>query len=261
MLNPKNVGAVILAAGKGTRLNCVDKPKVMLEIGGKPIVSYIVETLKLAGFKKEQIYLVVGFQKEKVMEYFGDTVSYAAQDEQNGTAHAAYVGMTSLPKEIEQVLVLGGDDSAFYTKASLLDFIDKHIETGAKLSLLSAEVENPGRVGKIVRYPDKSIAIVEKEYWTEVEEKIKEISTGTFCFDRAWFENMYPTMLPLRKLGEYGLPTALAVARGEGVKYQVIKLDDSSEWFGINTVEELKEANIRITKGSECTNFEIRKFE
>ncbi len=260
-LNLNSVGAVILAAGRGSRLNCVEKPKVMLEIGGKPIVSYIIETLKLAGFKKEQICLVVGFQKEKVMEYFGDSVSYAVQDEQKGTAHAAYTGMKSLPKEVEQVLVLGGDDSAFYTKKTLLDFIQKHTEAGTKLSLLSVELENPSRVGRVVRYPDKSIAIVEKEYWTEVEENMKEISTGTFCFDRAWFENMYPTMPMLRKLGEYALPVALAVARGEGAKYQVIKLDNSSEWFGINTVEELKESNIRITKGSECSNFEIRKFE
>lgn len=244
-LDLNRVGAVILAAGRGTRLNCVDKPKVMLEIGGKPIVSYIIETLKSVGFKKEQICLVVGFQKEKVMKYFGDSVSYAVQDEQKGTAHAAYTGMKSLPKEIEQVLVLGGDDSAFYTKESLLDFIQTHTETGAKLSLLSVELENPSRVGRVVRYPDKSVAIVEKEYWTEVEEKIKEISTGTFCFDRAWFEKMYPTMLPLRKLGEYGLPTALAVARGEGVKYQVVRLADPKEWLGINTRDELEEANKR----------------
>ncbi len=260
-LNLDKIGVVILAAGRGTRLNCVDKPKVMLEIGDKPIVSYIVETLKSAGFKKEQICLVVGFQKEKVIEYFGDSVSYAVQEEQKGTAHAAYIGMKLLPKEIEQVLVLGGDDSAFYTEKTLLDFIQKHIETGAKLSLLSVELENPARVGRIARYPDKSIAIIEKEYWTEVEENMKEISTGTFCFDRAWFEKMYPTMPMLRKLGEYALPAALAVARGEGAKYQVIKLENSNEWFGINTKEELDEANIRITKGSECTNFEIRKFE
>jgi len=248
MLNQEKIGAVILAAGRGTRLNCVDKSKVMLEIGGEPIVSYIIETLKSAGFKKEQICLVVGFQKEKVMEYFGDAVSYAVQDEQNGTAHAAYTGMIALPKEIEQVLVLGGDDSAFYTKKTLLDFIEKHTETNAKLSLLSVELENPSRVGRIVRYPDKSIAIVEKEYWTEVEENMKEISTGTFCFDRAWFQNMYPTMPMLKKLGEYALPAALAVARGEGAKYQVIKLENCDEWFGINTHAELEEANERKLK-------------
>ena len=242
-LELNSVGVVVLAAGRGSRINCADAPKVMLEIGGKPIVSYIVETLKSAGFGREQICSVIGFQKEQVMEHFGDSVIYAAQEEQNGTAHAAYLGMKVLPPEIKQVLVVGGDDSAFYTGETILDFISAHREAGARLSLLSAELENPGLVGKIVRYSDKSIAIIEKEYWTDLEKKTKEVSTGTFCFDCEWFEEMFPTMPPLRKLGEYGLPTALAIARGQGVKYQVIKLKNPNEWFGINTKEELRRAD------------------
>jgi len=238
-----NIGVVILAAGKGTRLNCSDQPKVMLEIGGKPIVSFIVETLKQAGFDKDQICLVVGFQEQKVRDYFGDKVSYVTQKEQLGTAHAAHVGIKSLPKEIDTVLVMGGDDSAFYKKETLLNFIKKHSENDCTLSLLSAEIEDPTMLGRIVRYPDKSIAIVEKEYLADEQKEIKEISTGTFCFDRNWFETMFPDMPKLRKLGEWGLPTALAVARGEEKKYQVIKMGDSSEWFGINTIQELEKAN------------------
>ncbi|MBI4426891.1 MAG: NTP transferase domain-containing protein [Candidatus Magasanikbacteria bacterium] len=245
LLDLSKIGAVILAAGKGSRLNCADAPKVMLKINGKPIVSYIIDTLKQAGFSREQICSVVGFQKEQVMDHFGDSVTYTVQEEQKGTAHAAYVGMRSLPPEIKQALVIGGDDSAFYTKETILDFINTHREAEAKLSLLSAELEEPGLVGKIMRYPDKSIAIIEKEYWTDLEKNTKEVSTGTFCFDRQWFEELFPTMPPLRKLGEYGLPTALAIARGQGVKYQVIKLKNPNEWFGINTAEELREADER----------------
>lgn len=244
-LDLSKIGAVVLAAGKGSRLNCADAPKVMLKIGNRPIVSYIVDTLKQAGFNREQICLVVGFQKEQVQEHFGDSVNYATQEEQKGTAHAAYVGMRSLPPAIEHVLVIGGDDGAFYTGKTIMDFIDKHDRLGAKLSLLSAELENPGLVGKILRFHDKSIAIIEKEYWTDLEKNTKEVSTGTFCFDRKWFEEMFPDMPPLRKLGEYGLPTALAIARGQGVKYQVIKLNNPEEWFGINTVDELKQADER----------------
>ncbi|MBI4992630.1 MAG: NTP transferase domain-containing protein [Candidatus Magasanikbacteria bacterium] len=244
-LDLSSIGIVVLAAGKGSRLNCADAPKVMLKIGGKPIVSYIIDTLKQAGFSRERICSVVGFQKEQVMEHFGDDIIYAAQEEQKGTAHAAYVGMKSLPPEIKQVLVIGGDDSAFYTGETILGFINTHHEAEAKLSLLSAELEEPGLVGKIMRYPDKSIAIIEKEYWTDLEKNTKEVSTGTFCFDRKWFEELFPTMPPLRKLGEYGLPTALAIARGQGVKYQVIKLKNPNEWFGINTKEELMVADKR----------------
>src|SRR3989339_1795570 len=111
-MDNSKIGVVILAAGKGTRLNCTDKPKVMLEIGGKPIVAYFVQTLKQICFSKEQICLVVGFKKEKIQEYFKDEVRYALQAEQLGTGHAAYTGIKSLPPEIEQVLVVGGDDGA-----------------------------------------------------------------------------------------------------------------------------------------------------
>ncbi len=244
-MDKNKIAVVILAAGKGTRLGCVDKPKVMLEIGGKPIVSYVVEELESLGLSPKQICLVVGFCKEKVMEYFGKRVSFAHQTELKGTAHAAYTGITTLPKEIEHVLVMGGDDSAFYTKEVLENVIEKHVAGGYVLSLVTAELDDPASMGRVVRHPDGQVEIIEKEYTTEEQKNIKEISTGTFVFDRKWFEAMFPTMPMLRKLGEYGLPTALAIARESAVKYQVIKLEDSSVWFGVNTPEELAEANRR----------------
>ncbi len=245
MIQKNNLAAVILAAGKGTRLGCTDKPKVMLEIGGKPIVSYVVEQLQGLNFSKEHICLVVGFCKEKVMEYFGDTVSYAVQEELKGTAHAAYTGMMSLPPSVEQVFVIQGDDSAFYRKETLATIIEKHISSGAVLSLVSATVEEPGQLGRIVRHPNGDVEVIEKEYTTDEQKLIKEISTGTFIFNRAWFEQMFPTMPMLKKLGEYGLPTALAVARDTGATYQIIPLEESSDWFGVNTPAELEEAQRR----------------
>ncbi|MFA6548205.1 MAG: NTP transferase domain-containing protein [Candidatus Magasanikbacteria bacterium] len=243
-LDLSKIGVVVLAAGKGTRLNCTDKPKVMLEIGGRPIVSYVVETLKKVGFKKEQICLVVGFKKELAQDYFKDTVVYADQTEQKGTAHATYVGIKSLPNNIEQVLVLGGDDSAFYQPETLENLISQHIENNCVLTLLSANEEDTGGAGRIIK-TEKGIEIIEKEYLTEDQKKINEISTGTFVFDRGWFERIFPDMPLLRKLGEYGLPTALAIAREANEKFQVIKLADANEWRGINTKEELEEANKR----------------
>lgn len=240
-----NVGAVVLAAGKGTRLGVVDKPKVMLEIGGKPIVAYVVETLERLGFPPNHICMVVGFQEDVVRAYFGDRVTYARQVEQRGTADAAYVGMRALPEETTDVLVVQGDDSAFYTPETLEHFIAMHLEKDTVLSLLSAEVEHPESLGRIVRHPDGSIEVIEKEYATEEQKKIKEISTGTFCFDRAWFESIFPDMPPLRKLGEYGLPTALAIARSTGAPHQIVQLENNREWFGVNTPEDLEEARKR----------------
>jgi len=240
--NLSKIGVVILSAGKGTRLNCTDRPKVMLEIGGQPIVSYTVNTLKQIGFKADQICLVVGFKKELIQDFFKDKVTYVVQTELLGTAHAAYLGIKSLPAGIEQVLVLGGDDSAFYKSETLSDFIDKHIKNNCVLSLLSAEVENPFQLGRIVRQNEK-VEIIEKEYLTEEQKLIKEISTGTFVFDRKWYEEIFPNMPQLRKLGEYGLPTALAMARDQKQNFQVIKMSDPDQWHGVNTLEELEIAD------------------
>ena len=79
----------------------------------------------------------------------------------------------------------------------------------------------------------------------EDQEIVKEISTGTFCFDRAWFEEIFPRMPKMRKLDEFGLPTAMAMARAEQKPYQVVPLAHSEEWFGINTPTELEEARKR----------------
>lgn len=236
------IAAVILAAGKGTRLNCTDKPKVMLEIGGKPIVAYFVQTLKQIGFSKEQICLVVGFKKEKIQEYFKDEVQYALQSEQLGTGHAAYTGIKSLPPEIEQVLVVGGDDGAFFKPETILKFINQHLDNSCAVSLLSSEVENPGEFGRIVR-ENGEIKMVEKEYQTEEQKKIKEVGIGTYLFDRKWFEGMFVNMPKMAKLGEYGINPAITMAQAENKKVQVVKLENANEWRGINTLEQLAEAN------------------
>jgi bifunctional N-acetylglucosamine-1-phosphate-uridyltransferase/glucosamine-1-phosphate-acetyltransferase GlmU-like protein len=240
-----NWGVVLLAAGKGTRLKSVDIPKVMREIGGRPIVEYSVKTLKKVGFKPEQICLVVGFCKEKIIEHFGNEVSYAEQTELKGTAHAAFTGMKSLPQEIKTVMVMGGDDSAFYTPETIKKLFELHQKNGCVLTLLTAINDHPEQLGRIVRHEDGKIEIIEKEYLTDEQKKIKEISTGTFVFDREWFESIFPVMPPMRKLGEYGLPTALAMARDSMKPFQVVLLDDPSEWYGVNTPEELIEADKR----------------
>lgn len=246
LLKTDKIAAVILAAGRGTRLGCADKPKVMLELNDQPIVSYIVATLKKMNFTPDRIVLVVGFKEEKVRAYFGDSVSYAYQAEQKGTAHATFVGIQTLPKDISQVLILNGDDSAFYEPATLENFVNEHINNNNILSLLTVEVNNS--TGKIVRQPNGDIEIVEKEYLTEAQKLIKETSTGTFAVNRAWYEKIFPTMPPLTKLGEYGLNVALSIARDQKEKYQVIKLKNNDEWFGVNTPEELNIANTRKHK-------------
>lgn len=240
------IGIVILAAGKGTRLGCVDRPKVMMEIGGKPILSYIIQTLAETGFEKNQIALVVGFQKEKVMEYFGKDFIYAHQEQQLGTAHAAWTGIQSLPKDLSQVLIMNGDDSAFYTTEVLKDFIQKYIDSEAALSVLTAKVEDSAQLGRVVRDGGENfIKVLEKEELSEEQKKIKEINTGTYLVDKKWFENIFPKMSAVSGLGEYGMNTTVKMAIEDKKKVVAIPIQDNNKWFGINNKEELEKANQR----------------
>lgn len=241
----QNIGAVVLAAGRGKRMGCTDIPKVMMDIGNKPIISYMLDTLKKTSIASSHTVVVIGYAKEKLKAHIDHDYLFAEQTERLGTAHAAYVGMKTLPKEVTHVLVLGGDDSAFYRAETLDGFVHTHIANDCMLSLLTARVDDPAQYGRIVRHENDDIEIIEKEYVTPAQADIHEISTGTFCFNRAWFEAVFPRMPKLRKLDEYGLPTALAIARNERQKHQVVMLEDSNEWFGINTKEELEEADRR----------------
>jgi bifunctional UDP-N-acetylglucosamine pyrophosphorylase/glucosamine-1-phosphate N-acetyltransferase len=241
-----NVGIIILAAGKGTRLNCNAKPKVLYSIGGKPILSYILEELKKNKIKKNQIYLVVGFKAEQVKDTFGPGYNYVMQRQRRGTAHAAHKGEIAMTPRHDTMLVLNGDDTAFYTYNSLANFVESHKTSNCDISLLTCEPRDPQGLGRVVRDKDgKMVAVVEKENMKKIHHKIREISTGTFCFKRNWFRKYYQTLSPIPNLGELGLPSFIDIAFRTESKVQAVKLKNPNEWFGINTPEQLKEADKR----------------
>lgn len=240
-----NFASIVLAAGKGTRLNCVDVSKVMLEINGKPMVQYVVDTLKGIGFQKEQLCLVVGYKKEIVKEYFKDDVIYADQNEQLGTAHATYVGMQKIGDDFEDVLVLNGDDSLFYKKETLINFMKQHNDNKCMISVLTTTIDpSDKRYGRVIK-KDRKILLIEKENLTEEEERETQTSTGTFCINIKWFLENFKNMEKIEGLGEYGLPTAFEQSQKQGHKVLTISLKDPREWYGINSKEELEEAKQR----------------
>jgi len=245
----KNFGVVILAAGQGKRLNCADLPKVLYKINEKPIINYILEELGKGGLSKDQICLVVGFRAELAKEKIGSSYIYALQTERLGTAHAALTGEKALPVNFDNFLVLNGDDSAFYKFSSLFELIELHLLNNNDISILTCEPLDPQGLGRVVRGASgQVIRIVEKENMTPELEKIKEINTNTFCFKRDWFKKHYPNLKPIRGLGEYGLPSFIEEALANQSKFAAVKLKNPDEWFGVNTPEQLAEADKRKKK-------------
>lgn len=244
-----NIGIIVLAAGKGTRLNCSATPKVLCKIGGRPMITYLLETLESSGIPKNQICIVVGYKKEKVMQELGQGYIYAVQEKQMGTAHAALAGANSLPERFKDILVLNGDDSAFYEFGTLEHFVRLHSENRNDITILTVELDFPSGLGRIIRDDrGKFVEMREKENLKPGDEIIKEINTGTYCFNRQWFNKMYRRLEPINGLGEHGLPGLARIAIENDFKIGEYKLKDSSQWFGVNTAEQLANANILKSK-------------
>lgn len=235
----KNVQAIILAGGKGTRLNCEDLPKVMIPLAGKPMIDYSLENLRQAGFARP--ILVVGFQAQKVKDHLKDSVIYAYQPKQLGTADAVKHALPHIGKEIEYVLSIYGDDSAFYNPKTIKDLIKDHQKKQPAITLLTVEKADPTGLGRIIRGKSGGVSgIVEEKLASAQQKKIKEINTGCYVFNTDF---LWSSLKKIKKnpAGEYYLTDLIKIAIAEGKKVNAYKIS-SQEWFGINNSEELARA-------------------
>ncbi len=237
------VGAVILAAGSGTRLNegqPSDKPKVLYQLNGKPMIAYTLDLLDQ--LKIDDKVMVVGYKEEMVKDYFGGKVKYASQPERKGTAHAAKLGEEVLGQDVTHLLIIQGDDSAFYKMETIQKFIDACNES--KIGFTTVKLQEPGQYGRIIRNEQANVvAIVEKESLTEEQKKINEVNAATYFVERNWFNSVYPTLKPSAVgKGEIIMPDLIAAAANSGKKVVGFEVT-TEEWIGVNTPEELERAD------------------
>ncbi len=246
MSDINDTSVVLLAAGQGTRLNNGQPssiPKVMHKICDRPMLWYTLNTLKQAGFA--DIAIVVGYQADMIQKEFGDEYKYAVQSEQKGTGHAVLCAEQAVNPDSKHVLVIQGDDSAFYRPITLQNLVETHVEEGAKVSLLTLDHPKPGELGRIIRGKDgKVIAIKEKEVLTDEEKNITEINTGTYCFEAPWlWEHLKKLEPSATGKGELILPDLIKMSVDERLPVSAHMISDLDEWVGINTPEQLARAN------------------
>lgn len=242
----KNIQAIILAAGKGTRLNNGRPsiiPKAMFKLNGKPMVEYIIETLQKIGIKKP--IMVVGYEKEIIKKYFGKRCEYVWQKKQLGTGHAAWQGVKILPASLKNILVIQADDSAFYKPQTLQRLIENQQKNDSVLVLLTVYKESKD-LGRMVKNKKGEVVdIIEKEFMTpELYKKHQLVNCGGYCFDVKWAKRSFPR-LKKNKTGRYDLPDMIKIAVRQGEKVLDLEIDPR-EWIGINTLEQYEEAKKMI---------------
>lgn len=241
MSNQKGIGGIILAAGKGKRMQSKTTNKVVLSLGGKPMIGYGLSLMKKLGVSP--IIVVVGFAKESVINALrGEPVLYAYQRKQLGVAHAIFCGLKILPGTIEHVLVFNGDDSAFYTKETIRKLFNVHFNSGADLTFLTTEVENPSGLGRVQRDKKRNaIQIIEEKDATAKEKKIQEVNLGCYVF-RVNFLRRYVTKIKKSKAtGEYYPTKLVELAVYNNLTVETVHIN-RLPWRGVNTKGELKQA-------------------
>ena len=246
----KGIKAIVLAAGKGTRLRTegVDLPKVLRVAAGRPLLGYVLEEL---GFlESRDILLVVGYEGEKVAAAFPGYPK-VFQCPQLGTGHAVQCAEGAM-KGFEGDILIAAGDMPLLPRRAYEALVAQHRAEGNVCTILAAVAEKPMPMGRIVRNAQGGFArIVEDQDCTAEEKEICEINTSVYVFDARSLWRSLTTLRPNNAQGEYYLTDAPAWLVGQGEKVGVCAACTAQEMLGVNTLEQLQEVEAYIKKGRE----------
>lgn len=231
---------IILAAGKGTRMKS-EKAKVLHEIGGNSLLSYVLKASR--ELEADKTIVVVGHQSHTVKEAFpGKDVVFVEQKEQLGTGHAVMQAEKALKGFKGNILILSGD-VPLITLETLKGLMDVHSKSRATLTVLTSEPENPSGYGRIVKDSKGNIKkIVEEKDASAVEKKIREINTGIYSVASEFLFNALKEIKPKNVQKEYYLTDIVGIAVKDKKTAATHKTADFKEVMGINSRSELAEA-------------------
>mgnify|MGYP001610472353 FL=1 len=241
----QNVVAIVLAAGRGSRMKAKTKNKVAFKLNGQPMITHTIDHLHQAGI--DDIVVVVGYQSDSVKKALGDKVAYAVQAEQLGTGDALKTALPLITPGVITVLAVYGDDSAFYPPSLFTQMVTKKESLNCDLLFLTIHKEDPTGLGRILR--DKSgkiLRIVEEKVATEDEKKIKEINTGFYCFDKKFLVEYLDQIKRNSVSGEYYLTDMIEIALNNGKKVEALFVGDDSIWHGVNNRSDFVKAKIKM---------------
>jgi bifunctional UDP-N-acetylglucosamine pyrophosphorylase / glucosamine-1-phosphate N-acetyltransferase len=243
-----NVSAVILAAGHGTRMKS-NKAKVLHEILGRPMLAYLIDTLKAVGV--EDIILVVGHQAERVQEAYKDYgVRFVVQEPQAGTGHAVQVAMPAVPVETGTVMVLCGD-APLIAAESIVAIQHRHKDTDAAVTVQTIELAEGAHYGRVVRDAAGCVTAVLQAKDSQDRPDIlaiREINTGAYCFEASFLREGLAKIPQSPVTGEIYLTDLIRIARDQGRGVEALVDPDWEALLGINSRQELAEATRTITR-------------
>ena len=240
------LAVVIMAAGKGTRLKS-KRPKVLHEIGGKPLLAHVIAAAGRVA-PAEHIYAVIGHQAAQVRAAVAATgVQFVEQAEQRGTGHAVQCARPKI-EGYKYVLVLSGD-APLVRPETIERLAQFHREQQAAMTLLSAVPEHSFGYGRVIRKaagsPEVS-AIVEQKSLAPGQEKIREINAGMYAFSTAPLLKYLDKLTAENAHRELYLTDMAAILSAAGERVVAIQAEDADEILGANTIAEMMALDAKL---------------
>lgn len=231
--------AVILAAGKGTRMRS-KLPKVLHKVGGKAMLQHVLDAADAAGAAEK--IAIVGHGAELVESMVGEQGKIVLQAEQLGTGHAVMQTKDALAGFTGTAIILCGD-TPLLDGEELKKFYEAHVQSGAAATVLTAFMDNPFGYGRIVRDADGNVQGIVEEKDADAQQKlIKEINTGIYCLECPLMFDVLATLTCDNAQGEYYLTDVLTKLNEAGKKVGGVVTEDSDMVMGINSRRQLAEA-------------------
>ena len=240
MANEKPLAVVILAAGKGTRMQS-DMAKVLHPLCGKPLVAWVIEAAQ--ALSPTRIVVIVGHQAERVQAEVDNrfqNVEFALQSQMLGTGHAVQQAEPLL-KDFEGDIVVTCGDTPMLTGETLQKLVAAKRESGAAASMLIGVVDEPGSYGRVRCDEDGTVhEIIEAKDADEATLALRTVNAGTYCFEGSV---LWPQLAKLKSTnasGEFYLTDVVGFLTSEGAQVAGIFIAER-EMTGVNTRDQLEE--------------------
>lgn len=237
-----DIKAVILAAGKGTRMKSETTPKVLHEIMGKTLLGYVLDNVK--NFVSEE-FVIVGHHAEEVESFVKNNYKNAKtvlQTPQLGTGHAVSMVCPKLENYEGLVLILCGD-TPLVREETLKEFVEFHKSQNSDITVMSTIFDNPTNYGRIIRESNNSLkCIVEEKDATPEQKAVKEVNAGIYCLNWGKVKNSFKELKTNNAQGEYYLTDIISWGKAQNLNVNAYILDNSDEIYGINSRINLAEA-------------------
>ncbi len=234
-----NTTAIILAAGKGTRMRS-SHAKVVHRVAQRPMISWVNAVCREAGADKT--IAIVGHKKEEVQEVLGMDAMYVEQTELLGTGHAV-MQAAPLLEDDDTIIILSGDVPLVQAK-TIKEALAFHQENEYAVTVLAAVLDNPFGYGRIVRDGKGDLRGITEERDADDEiRQIREVNSGMYCFDAKALKEALSELRPNNAQGEYYLTDTISILRTKGQKAGVFCMENPEEQNGVNDMLQLYEAD------------------